>query len=156
MARRREVIKKNYRPDTKYKSELVGRLINKIMLDGKKSVSERIVYDAFDIISKKLKQDALEVFEKAINNVRPEIEVKSRRIGGATYQIPVEVQKDRQVALALNWIIGFSRSRKGKPMAERLAVEIIDAFNNSGSSVKKKEETHKMAEANMAFAHFRW
>jgi len=156
MARRREVIKKNYKPDTKYNSVLVGRLINKIMLDGKKSVAEKIVYTAFDIVNQKLKQDALEVFEKALNNVKPEIEVKSRRIGGATYQIPIEVPKDRQISLALNWMIGFARGRKGKPMAERLALEIIDAFNNTGSSVKKKEDTHKMAEANMAFAHFRW
>ncbi len=156
MARRKVATKRKIKPDMKFNSVLVSKMINKVMWDGKKSVAERIVYNALDIVSKRLKQEPMEILEKALANVKPEVEVKSRRIGGATYQIPIEVASDRQVALALNWIITFARGRKGKPMAEKLALELIDAYNNTGSAVKKKEDTHKMAEANMAFAHFRW
>lgn len=142
-------------PDRKYNSERVQRLINRIMLDGKKQIAERIVYDAMDIATKKLKQeDALEVLNKALDNVKPNVETRSRRVGGANYQIPFEVRGQRQSHLTLMWFVSASRSRKGMPMADRLAMEIVDAFNNTGTAVKKKEDTHKMAESNRAFAHF--
>lgn len=156
MSRKKRAVKRIVKKDLKYKSVLVSKFINKIMQDGKKSVAEKIVYQVFDFLKQKTNKDPLEVFEQALKNIKPEIEVKSRRIGGATYQIPVEVAPHRQVALSLNWLIGFARARKAKPMYEKLGTEIMDAYNNTGSTVKKKEDTHKMAEANRAFAHFRW
>ncbi len=156
MARKKRAVKKDIKPDIKFSSVLVSKLINKIMLHGKKSVAENIVYTAFNILQKKVNKDPLEIFESALNNIKPEVEVKSRRIGGATYQIPIEVPRDRQVSLSLNWLIGFARSRKSAPMCDRLAREIMDAYNNTGSTIKKKEDTHRMADANRAFAHFRW
>lgn len=157
MPRRREVIQRVIQPDSKYNSVLVAKFINTIMSKGKKSIAEKIVYDAFYIIAKKIKEDkSLSVFEKAIENVKPTLEVKSRRIGGSTYQVPSEIKKERRVALAIRWIIGFAKKRSEKSMAEKLSGEFVDAYNNKGSSVKKKEDTHKMAEANKAFAHYRW
>ncbi len=155
--RRRRPEKRELTPDVKYNSENVARLINTIMTRGKKSVAQKIVYGALDIIAGK-KQDvpAMEVFDRALENVKPKLEVKSRRVGGATYQVPVEVSSDRQVALAMRWITTYSRGRKGKSMTESLASELMDAFDNTGSSVKKKEDTFKMAQANKAFAHYRW
>ncbi len=156
MSRKKRAVKREIRPDLKYNSKLVTRFINKIMFDGKKSVAEKIVYQIFDILKEKADKEPLEVFETALKNIKPEVEVKARRIGGATYQIPIEVPKHRQVSLSLNWLIGFARGRKDKPMHERLAVEIFDAYNNTGAAIKRKSDTHKMAEANRAFAHFRW
>ncbi len=157
MRRRSALRKQPATPDVKYNSELVGRLINTIMKRGKKSVSQGIVYGAFDVLKKKKKDlEPLEVFLQALENVKPKLEVKSRRVGGATYQVPVEVSNERQVAVALRWITGYAQTRKGVPMCEALASELIDAFDNTGSSVKKKEDTHKMAQANKAFAHYRW
>jgi len=157
MARRKQTIKKRtLLPDTKFNSVLIRKFINKVMVDGKKSVAERVVYGALDILSKRTKQGPLESFEKALNNIKPDVELKSRRVGGATYQIPVEVAPERQMSLAMRWVINFSRERKGKSMAENLAQELLDAYNNTGSAIKKRDDTHKMAEANRAFAHFRW
>ncbi len=156
MSRKRKAVKRVIKPDRKYDSVLISKLINKITLDGKKSIAENIIYRAFDILQQKAGKHPLEVFESALNNIKPDVEVKSRRIGGATYQIPVEVPRDRQVSLAYNWLIGFARGRKSRPMYERLAQEILDAYNKTGSVLKKKEDTHRMAEANRAFAHFRW
>lgn len=142
-------------PDRKYNSERVQRLINRIMLDGKKQTAERIVYEAMESSAKKLKhEDALEVLNKALDNVKPSVETRSRRVGGANYQIPFEVRGQRQSHLTLMWFVAAARSRKGMPMADRLALEIVDAFNSTGSAVKKKEDTHKMADSNRAFAHF--
>lgn len=155
--RRRKAVKRQLTPDVKYNSELVARLINTIMTRGKKSTAQGIVYGAFDLIKeRKTDMEPLEVFLQALENVKPKLEVKSRRVGGATYQVPVEVSYDRQVALALRWITGFSKSRKGKAMMESLAGELLDAFENTGSSIKKKDDTLKMAQANKAFAHYRW
>ena len=155
--RRRTATKREQTPDVKYKSVLVGRLINTIMIRGKKSTAQSIVYGALDLIkTKKPELDALEVFLQALENVKPKLEVKSRRVGGATYQVPVEVSQERQVALAMRWITSYSRGRKGKSMVEALAGELLDAYDNTGSSVKKKEDTFKMAQANKAFAHYRW
>ena len=155
--RRRKAVKRQLTPDVKYNSELVARLINTIMLKGKKSTAQGIVYGAFDIIKQKKKDlEPLEVFLQALENIKPRLEVKSRRVGGATYQVPIEVDAGRQVALALRWITTFSRAKKGQPMMKALATELLDAFENTGSSVKKKEDTHKMAQANKAFAHYRW
>ena len=155
--RRRQADKRAQSPDVKYNSPLVGRLINTILSRGKKSTAQRIVYGAFDLIqAKKPDMPAIDVFLKALDNVKPELEVKSRRVGGATYQVPIEVDPERQVALALRWITTYSRGRKGKSMTEALAGELLDAFDNTGSSVKKKEDTFKMAQANKAFAHYRW
>jgi small subunit ribosomal protein S7 len=155
--RRRRAEKRDIIPDPKFHNKLVAKLINCVMEAGKKSVAEGIVYNAFDIACKKLnKTDPLEVLQKAIDNARPLVELKPRRVGGATYQIPIEVAQERGVAMALRWIRNFARARKGKPMKDRLAAEIMDAFNNTGLAIKKKEDTHKMAEANKAFAHFRW
>lgn len=156
MPRRRETPERLMLPDPKYNSTLVARFIKSIMLDGKKSVAESILYRAFDTIGKKSKEEPLKVFEKAMDNVRPMIEVKSRRVGGSTYQVPTEIRPARRTALAIRWIIGFSRKRHEKGMAGKLAGELLDAANKRGSSVKKREDTHKMAEANKAFAHFRW
>ncbi|MDD5598213.1 MAG: 30S ribosomal protein S7 [Victivallaceae bacterium] len=155
--RRRRPEKRQLTPDVKYNSELVSRLINTIMSRGKKSTAQSIVYGAFDAIQKKKNgMEPLEVFLQALENVKPKLEVKSRRVGGATYQVPIEVNAERQVALALRWIVSFSKGKKGKSMTEALAGELLDAFDNTGSSVKKREETFKMAQANKAFAHYRW
>ena len=143
-------------PDYKYNSELVSRFINKIMLDGKKSTAQRIFYDAMGIIESRAKRPALEVFEQAIRNATPLIEVKPRRVGGATYQVPVEVRPERQQSLAIRWLVDTARKRPGKSMAEKLANELMDAANNTGATIKKREDTHRMAEANRAFAHYRW
>ncbi len=157
MPRRKTVAKRLIESDERYKSVLVSKFINCIMLDGKKSVARGIFYGAMDIISDRVKEDGpVEVFEKAMDGVRPRVEVKSRRVGGATYQVPIEVRPERRNALAMRWICGFAKKRSGKSMAEKLAAEILDAYNNRGSSVKKREDTHKMAEANKAFAHYRW
>ncbi|MDD5697033.1 MAG: 30S ribosomal protein S7 [Victivallaceae bacterium] len=155
--RRRRPEKRQLAPDVKYNSELVSRLINTIMSRGKKSTAQAIVYGAFDEIQKKKNgMEPLEVFLQALENVKPKLEVKSRRVGGATYQVPVEVSAERQVALALRWIVSYSKGKKGKSMMEALAAELLDAFENTGASVKKREETFKMAQANKAFAHYRW
>ena len=150
-AQRREVL-----PDPVYNNRLVTQLTNKILLDGKKSVAERIVYGAFDIVEQKMGQDPLSVFKKAMDNVRPTLEVKPKRVGGATYQVPIEVNSRRSTTLAIRWIVGFSRKRREKVMAERLAGEIMDAANGLGASVKKREDLYKMAESNRAFSHYRW
>ncbi len=155
--RRRRTTKREITPDVKYNSELVARLINTLMRMGKKSVAQKIVYGAFDYIKEKKKDvDTLEVFVQAVENVKPKVEVKSRRVGGANYQVPIEVAPDRQVALAIRWITTYSQAKKGKTMMEALASELLDAYDNTGASVKKKEDTHKMAQANKAFAHYRW
>ncbi len=143
-------------PDPKYGSKVLQRFINKLMWRGKKSVAESAVYDAFDIIQEKISEDPFEVFEKALKNVKPMVEVKSRRVGGSTYQVPIEVKAEKQEAIAMRWIINYARARKGMPFCEKLAAELMDAFNNTGSSIKKKEDTHKMAEANRAYAHYRF
>ena len=154
MSRKKKLIRKVVVLDKKFNSALVHKTINKIMLNGKKSVAQRIVYGAIDLASQKLNKEPLEVFNTAINNVAPMVQLKGRRIGGANYQIPTEVSGDRKIILALQWIISAARHRKGMPMDEKLATEIIDAFNNTGGAIKKKEETHRMAEANRAFTHF--
>ena len=155
--RRRKAEKRAQLPDVTYNSPLIGRLINTILCRGKKSTAQRIVYGALDLIqAKKPEVPAIDVFLKALDNVKPELEVKSRRVGGATYQVPIEVEPERQVALAMRWITTYSRGRKGKSMVEALAGELLDAYDNTGSSVKKKEDTFKMAQANKAFAHYRW
>ncbi len=156
MPRRREVPKREVLPDPKYNSRLVAKFVNNIMRKGKKSLAERILYGAFDLIEQRTKQDPLEVFHKAMDNVRPIIEVKSRRVGGATYQVPVEVRPARRDALAMRWLIGFSKQRSEKTMVERLAGELLDASQRRGAAIKKREDTHRMAEANKAFAHYRW
>ena len=156
MSRKRKAPKKIPIVDPKYKSVIIPKLINSIMLDGKKTIAEKIVYDAIDKIKSKLKDEPLTVFNDAINNVRPTVEVRSRRVGGATYQVPVEVKAKRSQALALRWIIDASRKRKDKKMSDKLFNEILDAYQKRGSAIKKKEDTHKMAESNKAFAHFRW
>ena len=156
MPRRGKIAKRDVLQDPVYNSKLVTRLINNIMLDGKKGVAEKIVYGAFERVEAKADKPAIEVFEEAMNNIMPVLEVKARRIGGATYQVPIEVRADRRQALALRWITLYSRKRGEKTMEERLANEIMDAANNTGSSVKKREDMHKMAEANKAFAHYRF
>jgi small subunit ribosomal protein S7 len=156
MPRRREVRKREVLPDPKYNSKLVAKFINHVMKQGKKSVAERIVYGAFDLIAQRTNKDPLEVFNQALDNVRPIIEVKSRRVGGATYQVPVEVRQERRDALAMKWIIGYARQRSEKTMIGKLAGELLDASQNRGGAVKKREDTHRMAEANKAFAHYRW
>jgi len=156
MPRRREVAKRVILPDPKYHDRMLAKFMNAIMLDGKKSVAEQIVYGAFDLITSRGSEEPLDVFKKAMENVRPMLEVKSRRVGGSTYQVPVEVRADRRNALAIRWIITYARGRGEKTMRERLAGELLDAANNRGASVKKKEDTHRMAEANKAFAHYRW
>lgn len=155
--RRRRITKRELTPDVKFNSELVARLINMLMRCGKKSVAQKIVYGAFDIVSSKKKDmEPLEVFIQAVENVKPKLEVKSRRVGGATYQVPLEVPADRQIALAIRWIVTYSQGKKGRSMVDALASEILEAFDNTGASVKKKDDTHKMAQANKAFAHYRW
>jgi small subunit ribosomal protein S7 len=156
MPRRREVAKRVILPDPKYNDRLVAKFMNAVMLDGKKSVAESIVYGAFDLIAERGSEEPLEVFKKALDNVRPMLEVKSRRVGGSTYQVPVEVRPERRNALAFRWLISYARGRGEKTMRERLAGEFMDAAANRGAAVKKKEDTHRMAEANKAFAHYRW
>jgi len=156
MPRKREVKKREILPDPKYHDTLTAKFINGIMRRGKKSVGEGIFYHALDIIKDKTHSDPLKVFSQAMNNVKPLIEVRPRRVGGATYQVPVEVRPERKVALAIRWIIGFAKQRSEKTMEEKLSAELIDAANNRGAAIKKKEDTHKMAEANKAFAHYRW
>jgi small subunit ribosomal protein S7 len=156
MRRKAKIHKHEVAPDARFNNVLVTRFINSLMIQGKKSTAERIFYGAVDVIEKKTGQDGLSVVKTALNNVKPVLEVKSRRVGGATYQVPVEVRQDRRLALALRWIIGFSRSRPDHTMAERLAAELVAASKNEGGAVKKREDTHKMAEANKAFAHYRW
>ena len=156
MPRRGRVTKRDVLPDPLYNSKLVTRLINNIMLDGKKGVAQKIVYGAFDIVKEKTGKDPLEAFEQAMENIMPVLEVKARRVGGATYQVPMEVRPERRQTLGLRWITSYSRARNEKTMKERLAGEIMDALNSTGGAVKKREDTHKMAEANRAFAHYRW
>ncbi len=156
MPRKRGVVKRAILPDPKYKDALVARFINGLMRRGKKSVAASILYNCLDIIGKRQSEDPLKVFHKAMDNVRPLIEVKSRRVGGATYQVPVEVPADRRTSLAIRWLINYAESRSEKSMEFKLAGEFLDAYNNRGSAVKKREDTHKMAEANKAFAHYRW
>ena len=156
MPRRGKIAKREVLPDPMYNSIMVTRLVNNIMLDGKKGTAQKIVYGAFDIIKEKTGKDPLEVFNEAMANIMPVLEVKARRVGGATYQVPIEVRPERRQTLGLRWLTLYSRQRGERTMKERLAGEILDAVNNSGSSVKKKEDTHKMAEANKAFAHYRW
>ncbi len=156
MSRRRAAIKREVLPDHKFKDKILTKFMNRIMLDGKKSVSERIVYGAFDIVFEKTKKKPIEFFHEALDNVKPNLEVRSRRVGGATYQVPVEVRPRRAQTLAMKWVVDCAAKRNEKTMKERIANEIIDAFNNKGNAVKKREETHKMAEANRAFSHFRW
>ena len=156
MPRKGEVPKRAILPDPKYKSKLVSKFISCMMKDGKKSASESIMYNAFDIMEKRVKEPPLKTFEKAMHNAKPLIEVKSRRVGGSTYQVPVEVRRTRQTALGIRWLIGFARKRPEKTMAERLAGELMDAANHRGATIKKREDTHRMAEANKAFAHYRW
>ena len=154
--RKRQATKRDVLADPIYNSKLVTKLINRLMLDGKKGVAQTILYDAFDIVKEKTGNEPLEVFEKALANIKPALEVKSRRVGGSNYQVPVEVKPERAQALAFRWLINYARLRSGHSMAENLANEIIDASNGVGASVKKKDDTHKMAEANKAFAHYKW
>jgi len=156
MPRKGPVTKRDVLPDATYGSKLLTRFINKIMLDGKKGVAERIVYDAFDLVRAKTGKDPLEVFDAAMQNVMPLLEVRARRVGGANYQVPVEVRADRKTTLGIRWLVNYSRLRGERTMYERVAGEIMDASNGTGAAVKKREDTHKMAEANKAFAHYRW
>ena len=156
MSRKRKAPKKLTVIDPKYRSTIIPKLINSIMYDGKKTIAEKIIYDAIEKIKSKSKDDPLNVFNDAINNIRPTVEVRSRRVGGATYQVPVEVKSKRSQALALRWLVDASRKRKDKKMSDKIFNEIYDAYQNRGSAIKKKEDTHKMAESNKAFAHFRW
>ena len=154
--RKRRAVKRDVLADPIYNSKLVTKLINRIMLDGKKGTAQTILYDSFDIIKEKTGKEPMEVFEAAIENIKPALEVKSRRVGGANYQVPIEVRADRAQALALRWLVNYARLRGGHSMSENLANEIIDASNGTGAAVKKREDTHRMAEANKAFAHYRW
>ena len=156
MPRRGNVPKREVLPDPMYGSVLVTKLVNSVMLDGKKGVAQKIVYEAFEIVEEKTGKNALEVFEQAMENVMPSLEVKARRVGGANYQVPIEVRPERRQTLGLRWLTNYSRARSEKTMKERLAGELMDACNNTGAAVKKREDTHKMAESNKAFAHFRW
>lgn len=156
MPRKGPVPKRDVLPDPVYGSKIVTRFINKVMLDGKKGIAESIVYDAFDIIRSKTGKDPMEVFEQAMNNVMPVLEVRARRVGGANYQVPVEVRAERRLTLGIRWVVNYARLRSERTMRERIAGELMDAANNTGAAIKKKEDTHKMAEANKAFAHYRW
>ena len=156
MGRKKKSIDRGILPDPKYNSVVVSKFVNRMMWEGKRSLGLRIVHDALDILQSKTEKEPLEVFLKALDNVKPVIEVKSRRVGGATYQVPVEIRETRREALGMRWIINAARSRSGKGMGDRLAAELLDAYNNTGTAFKKKEDTHKMAEANKAFAHYRW
>lgn len=156
MARRREAQKRKVSPDPKFNDILAGRFINNILRQGKKSLAERIFYSALDAVEEKVKEDPIKVFRKAVENAAPMLEVRSRRVGGATYQVPVEVNESRRIALSIRWMIQNAKSRAGKSMSEKLTSEIVDAYNNAGGAIKKREEVHRMAEANKAFAHYRW
>ncbi len=156
MARRREAAKREILPDPKFRDKLVTKFINNVMEEGKKGVAETIFYDALDLVAKKTKEDALATFKKAVENVKPILEVKSRRVGGATYQVPVEVRPDRRQALSIRWLISSARARSERTMVDKLANEFIDAANKRGAAIKKREDVHRMAEANKAFAHYRW
>lgn len=156
MPRRARAIKRKRLPDARYQNETIARFISKVMNRGKKSVAEGIVYDALTIVEKELKKNPADVFEQALKNVTPVLEVKPRRVGGATYQVPVDIRPDRRLALGMRWLLQAARSRKGKPMANKLADELMDAFRGQGAAIKKREDTHKMAEANKAFVHYRW
>lgn len=156
MPRKGNVPKREVLPDPVYNSKVLTKLINQLMLDGKKGIAERICYNALDTVSEKTGKPAMEVFEQALKNIMPVLEVKARRVGGANYQVPVEVRPERRQTLAIRWLVNYSRQRGGKTMEEKLAAEILDAYNGTGGAVKKKEDTHKMAEANKAFAHYRW
>lgn len=156
MARKGRATKRQVLPDPFYGDVTVTKIVNEIMRDGKKSVAEKIMYGALDIIKEKTDSDPLKVFKKALDNVRPSLEVKSRRVGGATYQVPIEVTSDRKISLSLRWVVGYARKRTERTMTDKLAGELMDAANNRGGAAKKKEDTHKMAEANKAFAHYRW
>ncbi len=156
MPRRQVVLKRETLPDPMYNNRLVAKFINTMLVKGKKSLAEKIFYGAMGLIESRMKQDPLKMFKQAVDNVKPVLEVKSRRVGGATYQVPVEVRSERRTSLAFRWIIGFARQRNEKTMEDRLAAELIEAANNRGAAVKKREDTHKMAEANKAFAHYRW
>lgn len=156
MPRRREIPKRKWLPDPKYRSPQVTRFMNIIMLDGKKSVAEKIVYGAFDLVAEKTREEPLKIFEQALQNCKPDVEVKSRRVGGATYQVPVEVREERRLALSMRWLTIYARKRSGRTMREKLAAELIEAANERGNAFKKREDTHKMAEANKAFSHYRW
>jgi small subunit ribosomal protein S7 len=156
MSRRRQADKRQVLPDAKYGEKVIAKFANILMFGGKKSTAEGILYGAFDIIEERYKQEPLEVFKKALDQVKPRVEVKSRRVGGATYQVPVEVRNDRRTALAMRWLVSFSRRRGEKSMTERLAAELVEAAQGRGAAVKKREDTHKMADANKAFAHYRW
>lgn len=154
--RKKRAVKRDVLPDPIYNSKIVTKLINQIMVDGKRGIAQNIIYDAFEIIKNKTNEDPMVIFDKAMKNIRPALEVKSRRVGGSNYQVPVEVKSERAQALAFRWLAQYARLRSGKSMAEKLANEIIDASNGTGASVKKKDDTHKMAEANKAFAHYKW
>lgn len=156
MARRRVAEKRTLLPDPKFNSREVAKFVRRMMVDGKKSIALKIVYDTMETIAKKAQKEGLEVFTTALENVKPAVEVKSRRVGGSTYQVPVEVRDSRREALAMRWIIAAARNRNGKSMAEKLSAEFLDAFNSTGTAFKKKEDTHRMAEANKAFSHYRW
>lgn len=156
MSRRTSAVKRKVVPDFKYNDRLVSQFVSCLMKGGKRSTAQRLFYDALEMMEKKAGEPGVELFRKALNNVKPVLEVRSRRVGGATYQVPVEVRQERRTALAIRWLIGYSRSRSGNTMAEKLAAEFLAASNNEGASIKKKEDTHKMAEANKAFAHYRW
>ena len=156
MPRKGYIAKREVLPDPVYNSKVVTKLVNNIMLNGKKSVAQKIVYGAFDIVKEKEQRDQLEVFEEALNNIMPVLEVKARRVGGATYQVPLEIRPERRQTLGLRWLVRYARTRHEKTMAEKLAGEIIDAINGNGGAFKKKEDTHRMAEANKAFAHYKW
>ncbi len=156
MPRKGRVAKRERLADPKYNDVVIQRFINNLMWDGKKSLARRLLYSAFVIIEKRTKEDPLKVFHKALDNVKPELEVKARRVGGATYQVPVEVRADRKMSLAIRWLLRYARDRSEKTMIEKLAGELLDAYNNRGGAIKKREDTHKMAEANKAFAHYRW
>jgi small subunit ribosomal protein S7 len=156
MSRKGQIPKRKIIPDPKFHDKLISKFVAKLLLKGKKSLAEQILYGAFDLIQQKQNDDPLKIFKQALDNVKPVLEVRSRRVGGATYQVPMEVRPDRRVSLGIRWLIGYARDRGEKTMKERLAAEILDAFNNRGASIKKREDVHKMAEANRAFAHYRW
>ena len=156
MGRKNKSVNRPVMPDVKYNSVVISKFVSRMMLDGKKATSVRIIYGALDLLKAKTEKDPLEVFLKALDNVKPNVEVKSRRVGGATYQVPIEIRESRRESLAMRWVINAARSKSGRGMDERLAAELLDAYNNTGSAYKKKEDTHKMAEANKAFAHYRW
>ena len=156
MARRNRAPKRYIEPDAKYNSELVARFINKLMLDGKKTVAASVFYDALDVVEDRMKKPGIDVFEQAVKNATPLVEVRPRRVGGATYQIPLEVRPERRRSLAIRWLVNSARARSGKSMADKLAAELLDAANNQGATVKRREDTHRMADANRAFAHYRW